>query len=285
MGLLPQVFFSKLVFMLLRTRTAIATLTLLASLLTFFSCASAPPPRKVTVNERIEFDRAIGTELAQQMVPQINLKKDPQIQTYLRGIAQKLADKNPELHLPEVKVFLLKDASHRHQSYALPGGRIYLSSGLLKDVGYESEVAAAIAIQLGHLQNEHILNYLRKNPAGLPVRDVVALPGVLPLKTLEAPEDIDFFGKDGMFSFRTKDDNEAIASAVSILYDAGYDPRGMVTLFQHWMDNSAYSPWDFTELSGALDQARKSIALLTPLRNPIVQTDDFELMRSKFQKL
>ncbi len=236
------------------------------------------------MSERIEFDRAIGTELAQQMTPQLSIKKDTHIQAYLGQVAQRLANKNSELHFSELSIFLLKDTTRQYRSYSLPGGRIYLSSGMLKTVEFESEVAAAIAIEFGHLLNEHIQNYLRRNPSGLRMRDAAALPEVLPLKTLATPEDIDFFSKDGMFAFSAKSDDEAIGSAVNFLYDAGYDPRGLLTLLQRMMDNSAHSPWDQAELGRILDQARKDIALLTPLRNPIVQTDDFVLIRGKLQK-
>jgi predicted Zn-dependent protease len=257
----------------------------LALLQLFSSCASAPPPRKPTVTERIEFNRAIGTELAQQLAPQLTFKKDAQVQAYLGKVAQRLAAKNAELHLTDVKVFLLKDTDRRYRSYGLPGGRLYLSSARLKTLEFESEVAAMMAIELGHLLNEHVQNYLRKSPAGLQVQDAAAMPAVLPLKTLEAPEDIDFLGKDGMFAFSAKDNDEAIASAVNILYDAGYDPRGLITYLKRLNDNPAHSPWDESELSRIMDQARKNVALLTPLRNPIVQTDDFELIRAKLQKL
>jgi predicted Zn-dependent protease len=237
------------------------------------------------VSERIEFDRAIGTELAERLTPQLSFKKDPLLQTYLNKIAQRLADKNPELHIPESKVFILKDSGSRPKSYALPGGRVYLSSTMLKTVEFENEAAAAISIELGHLLNEHVLNFLRKNPSGLAIRDAAAIPGVLPLKTLDSSEDIDFFGKDGLFAFSARDNLEAVSSAVSILYDAGYDPRGLVTFLQRLNQRSGQSPWEETELQQNLEQARKSIALLTPLRNPIVQTDDFELIRGKLQKL
>jgi predicted Zn-dependent protease len=251
----------------------------------FWSCASAPPPRKATVSERIEFNRAVGSELAQQMVPQLTLKKDASIQNYLTRIAQRLTDKNPELHLPEVKVFLLQDTGRHYRSYALPGGRVYLSSGMLKTADYESQAAAMIAIELGHLLNEHVLNYLRKNPAGLGVQEVATLPGMLPLKTLQTPEDIDFFGKDGVFAFSAKDNDEAIASSIQILYDAGYDPRGEITFLQYMIDHPSRAPWDLSETNRLLELARKQISLLTPLRNPIVQTDDFELIRTQLQKL
>jgi predicted Zn-dependent protease len=156
---------------------------------------------------------------------------------------------------------------------------------MLKTLEFESEVAAAIAIELGHLSNEHVQNYLRRNPSGLRIHDAAALPEVLPLKTLETPDDIDFFSKDGMFSFSAKENDEAISSAVNLLYEAGYDPRGLVTFLQHLIDHPARSPWDEGELDRILALTRKNIALLTPLRNPIVQTDDFELIRGKIQKL
>lgn len=271
--------------MLFSKRGKIALLLVIAPLLAFTSCASAPPPRKPTVSERIEFDRAIGTELAEQLTPQLSLRKEPQVQAYLTKIAQKLADKNPELHIPEAKVFILKDSGPRPKSYSLPGGRIYLSSAQLRSIEFENEAAAAISIELGHLLNEHVLNFLRKNPSGLRIRDAASIPGVLPLKTLDSSEEIDFFGKDGMFAFSARDNDEAVSSAVSILYDAGYDPRGLVTFLQRLVSHPGQSPWEETELQQNIEQARKSIALLTPLRNPVVQTDDFELIRVKLQKL
>ena len=244
------------------------------------ACTTPRPPKKVSVSERVQFDRAIGYELAQQFEPEIKFKKVPEITAFLRKIGQSLADATADLHLPSVDVDVFVDEEGKYTAYGLPGGKLYVSTAFLKTAEFENEVAAILAIQLGHLQKEHALEYLRKNyPA------MVSLDSVAPGKNTGEPVQINYLGAGGLFDFTEKQRTEAIEAGVNILYAAGYDPRGLVTVYQRLVENPGRSPYPSRTVDKLLETTRSVIALHSPLRNPIVRTQAFVAMRKRFQKL
>jgi hypothetical protein len=73
--------------------------------------------------------------------------------------------------------------------------------------------------------------------------------------------------------------------AVSLLYRAGYDPRGLVSLWARFRALGLASPYGAELLSRMEEKSREAITLYAPLRNPIVRSDPFLEMRKRVQQL
>jgi predicted Zn-dependent protease len=230
----------------------------------------------------------MGLELARSLEPRLAFRDAPDITPYLEEIAQKIADSNKDFPLPEINVALLKNDDGTNatwDNYALPGGHLYLSVGLLKLMKYQNEVAALIAVQLAHLRNEDLLEYFKKKQLKEEA-DQGGGANISPNPSrLLLPEKINFFGRNGAFSFDESRNLEAARTAVDLLYAAGYDPRGLVALWQTYIDNFAYSPYKLETLKKMLEETRRKIAQKAPLRNPIVRTEGFIQIRQRIGKL
>jgi predicted Zn-dependent protease len=237
-------------------------------------CTTPRVPKPLPVSEKIKFDQEIGSELADQLNPQLPLKADPFVQTFLDRIAQKIADGNPDLHIPRPRVFLLQDKTKKWNGYALPGGRVYISIGALKKTEYDNEAAALMAIQFAHLLKEHLLDALRALSKPSP-GEVAASPAFPAFTTFKVPEELKFFGKDGIFSFTDNQELEAVETAVDLLYGAGYDPRGLLSLLENLETVPAHAPYDAALMGKAIERAQSRTVQLPPLRNPIVHTEEF----------
>lgn len=248
-------------------------------------CSSGPEPRPVTVEERVQFDRAIGLELAQQLEPQISVRSEPAVTAYLNRVGQTLADANPDLHLKSVGVKLVSEKDGKWMSFGLPGGRVYLPAGVLRGIEFENEVAAAIAVELAHVQLDHVLERIRKSPEGGSFARGASLENLLPTKPGSTPEKLDFFGPTGVFAYPEKAELDAADAAVGILYQSGYDPRGLVGLWNRYLAFPKTSPYEPSTLEKLLDSTRRAIAARAPLRNPIVRSQAFLSIRKKFEKL
>lgn len=261
-------------------------------------CVAPLPPKKITLSERIAFDREIGNEILNQLEPQLSLKKDNQVQSFLKRVAQLLAEKSPDLHIPEAKVLIISEdkSKQKWESFAVPGGHVYISLSVLKSLVYENEVAAVLAIQMGRLLKEQVLEYIRKNPATDSSTEPSTVVGEGPLKTLRTPQQIVFFDKGGMFEFTEKQDEDALDAAFSIQYAGGYDTRGIITVLQALIQLSHTNPeiadnqgriagLRAADLPELLDYARKRIVFQPPLRNPIVQSPEFLAIRQRLGKL
>ena len=235
------------------------------------SCTTPRTPKPVPVSEKVKFAQETGAILAEQLGPQLSFAADAYVQGYLDRIAQRIDDKNPDLHVPKTRVFLIRDAK-KWNSYALPGGKLYLSIGELKVAQYDNELAALLSLQLAHLQMEHVLDALRAQ--NLP-SEPNTTQGTAVKSTFKIPDNVRFFGKNGVFDFTDAQELDAVAGAVMLMYGGGYDPRGMLTLLESFKRAGVSSPYSEEMIDHAVDHARETIDELPPLRNPVVRTDSF----------
>lgn len=230
----------------------------------FLACSSKPVQPVLTHEEQLRQDQKMGAEWATGLEEVLKFRQDIEITVYLRKLAVHLASQDSALKDAPVGVFLIEEIRGRWTNFSLPGNRLYLSAGWLKTVEFESELAAGIAVQLGHLRGRHWMN-----------RGSSWVEGTRPV----------FFGAGGLFEFTDGERLEAAEAAVELLYKSGFDPRGTISL---WANLRKYP--DTSPVSGALcdqlrERSRHVVTQFTPLRNPIVRSAEFITLRKRFQKL
>jgi hypothetical protein len=175
----------------------------------------------------------------------------------------------PELRQAPLGVFLLRDSgkASRWRSFSLPGNRVYLPVGFLRNLEFENEVAALIAVEFGHLIGRHAVARYEKlrNP-----QDSEA-----PLVRSESLTAADYFGSNGIFAFSPDALEAAFKAAVGILYSAGYDPRGLSGILSRYARAPSRAPYDPATIARLEEATRLEIANHAPLRNPIVRSQEF----------
>src|SRR2546426_3876635 len=141
-----------------------ASTTLLA--LPILSCARNPVTGKnqislVSESQEIE----MGKQANQQTIQSIGLVNDPQIQEYVTGIGLKMAKASERPNLPW-EFHVVNDASVN--AFALPGGFIFVTRGLLTYINDEAELATVVGHEIGHVTNRHSVQQISKSQiAGL----------------------------------------------------------------------------------------------------------------------
>lgn len=269
----------------LRSRIAAACALIAAASL--ISCATPPPPRQETIKEKVRREKVLGVELASQFENGIRIRKDSELEVYLRKLTLSLSAEMPELADAGAGVILVDDIQGKWRSFALPGNRIYLSVSLLKKFSYENEVAALIALQLGHLQGAHLLDRIYQKNSETGAKEVSATKEVSTLAPQPGtlPNKIDFFGPGGAFDFTEEQVFQAITTAVPLLYDHGYDPRGVLSIWKAHAANLKRSPYDEIMVSKAGTRTRNVLAERPPLRNPVVNRESFKRILKRIEKL
>jgi len=257
-------------------------------LLVFCAGCAQPAVQEDSPAERAKKDLAVGIELARGLDAQLSFKQDAEISVYLRHIAKTLADSTPSLRGGTVGALIIRDREGKWQNFALPGNRIYLSAGLLRSIEFENELAAAIAVELGHVLRRHALKRLQQNlekaaqgEEGSP--EFSSTEG-LPLLE-DQPKKVDYFGTRGIFSFSNEDHAAAAQEAVGILYRAGFDPRGLAALWARFSNNPEHSPHDLKTVEKLAEATRHAIAQNAPLRNPVVRSQAFLSIQKRIRKL
>ena len=82
---------------------------------------------------------------------------DPEAEDYLKDLGTHLAQANPALRT-ELEFFVLRD--HTVNAFALPGGFVGVHTGLINTAETESELAAVLAHELGHVSQRHLARML-----------------------------------------------------------------------------------------------------------------------------
>ena len=232
-------------------------------LLVVMGCASLPPPKTVSLTEKIRQDGSMGMQLAEKLDPLIKFKSDIEINVFLRKTAAKLSATSEALKDSPVGVFTIVDKDKTWRNFAIPGNRLYISIGLLKKLEFENELAATLALQLAHILKRHAIQNFQAHPN----------------------EDIVFFGPSGIFTFHEDDYLLAIETAVSLMYNAGYDPRGMISVWNIYKQNINQSPFTAAALEIMLDKTRESNADFSPLRNPVVRSLSLNNIKTRINNL
>lgn len=238
------------------------TLTVL-SLVGILGCSTVVvEEKKDDIKVRVLRESRIGQKLALSLERKINIVKDPKLDRYFTTLGESLLSVTPELNaFPlQVRVFRQKK-TQKLSHYSLPGNRVYLSLDLLKIYEFENEFAAALAIEMGRLMGKVVLGRVD----GIPEKE--------------------YFNRHGLFEVSLEGETAALQNAIEILYRAGYDPRGMVTLYQKMDQNSGKVLLDKDLIDELIEESRRKVASSSPLRNPIVQSAKFLEIRQRVQGL
>ncbi len=194
----------------------------------------------------------------------VQVTADPELGIYLRGVAETLVRGQARLAARPLGVIVIQDHGKRWESFSIPGTRVYLSRGLLKTLEFESEIAALIALQLSHVALGHA------RPAEL------WSPGMT---------ETEIFGPSGALVYGERQVIAAVESAARMLYTAGIDPRGLVSLCARLQNGGTSSPYDPVLLEKMRTRAREVLAQFAPLRNPVIRSEAFFTARERIRRL
>jgi predicted Zn-dependent protease len=123
--------------------------------------------------------------------------------------------------------------SREINGFSLPGGHVYITTALLK-LANDNELAAVLAHEVGHLVARHSLKTLKQSQE---YDDIAKSIGEITGVAGDVGRDLgvalgQIFGA-GLLTFHTQDEErEADFLGVRTMPKAGFDPQGMVTIFQ-----------------------------------------------------
>lgn len=175
----------------------------------------------------LETELKLGEQVAAQIESQEKVLGDHRVQAYVRSIVERLvvhaqADR-PEITY-QVKVL---DNHGQVNAFALPGGYIYVYSGLLLAADDEAEVAGVLGHEIGHVVGRHSANQMASQ-MGLGLLAAIAL-GEEPQQLAQLVAQLSSAG--ALASFSRDDERESDEYGVEYTVAAGYDPQGLKSFF------------------------------------------------------
>ena len=140
-----------------------------------WGCARNPVsgrPEAVLTSESAEIEQ--GNRLAQVIENEMGLVENPGLEAYLSQLGQRLANHSPRANISyRFQVANMPEAN----AFALPGGRIYVSRGLLPLLNSEDELAAVLGHEIGHVAARHSVRRQTASIPLAPLRIAAALGG------------------------------------------------------------------------------------------------------------
>jgi len=199
---------------------------LLATTLLFAACVRNPATGQrqfSLISEAQEIQ--MGREYDAQIVASLGLYPDTALQRYVQELGSRLAATSERPHLPWT--FRVLDDPVVN-AFALPGGYIYVTRGILAYLGSEAELASVLGHEIGHVTARHSVSRMSTQQLaqlGLAV-------GVLLRPELESVAGLANAGLSVLFLKYSRDD-ERQSDDLGLRYmrRGGYDPREMADVF------------------------------------------------------
>ncbi len=192
-------------------------------------------------------EKRIDAEAAAQIEAQIGLVRDPALNAYVDRIGQALAANSPR---QDVRYSFHILAMDEPNAFALPGGHIYISRGLLALTNDESELANVLGHEIGHVAARHAAQRDTLMKA-MQVMNVLAVVGVVAGGATSSgtggPS-----GNPGLYTFSRKHEIEADEIGQDLAVMTGIDPGGMATLMKS-LDASTRLQVGYSRSTGYFD--------------------------------
>jgi len=182
------------------------------------------------ISDRQEVE--IGQQINQKLVRnQIRLYRNSSVNRYIDEIGQRLAKETQRSTIPYTFQVVEDDSIN---AFATTGGFVYLHTGLIEAADNEAQLASVIAHEIGHIEEEHMIEQMRQTAiargvavaAGLDRNTLVNIGVDLALRLPNSRED----------------EFEADQIGLDLLKKADYAPSAMVDFMEKLQNKGGSVP-------------------------------------------
>jgi predicted Zn-dependent protease len=172
-----------------------------------------------------EKEKQIGQEEAKKVEEQLGLVEDARLTAYLDMLGQRLAKESPRQDV--TYQFHVVDMAEPN-AFALPGGYVYVTRGLLALVNNEDELAGVVGHEIGHVAARHTVQKISKQgPIAAVFGIVEGVTGWIPIVG-NIVGGISDLTQSLMFApYDRSQETEADRVGQNIAAKAGWDPAGL----------------------------------------------------------
>jgi len=166
----------------------------------------------------------LGRDNDVEIRKQYGVYDDKALQAYVQQVGERLAAKS---HRPRLKYTFTVLDSAEVNAFALPGGYIYVTRGILAHLNSEAELAAVLGHEIGHVTARHAV---RQYSAAMAANIGVAVGSILvpELGTRAAQTLVNVIGGALLSGYGREHELEADRLGAEYLARTDYDPQAMI---------------------------------------------------------
>ncbi len=227
----------------------------------------------------VERESKVGKKVASQVERQMTLiPPGDRRAVYVDEIGRRIAERNNPWGA-EFSFGVIEDG-RMINAFALPGGRIYITTGMLNRLDNEAELAAVLAHEVAHVSQRH---YARNLGRQMLVSWVKKFLGGTDQTILEAGS---FFTTSVAFlKMRQEDELEADHYGTLYIYDLDYDPSAAVTLTQKLLEIEREMPDLVKALAITHPPSRERVEAVIDLKGMLPEKDGLTLGERRYKEI
>ena len=226
----------------------------------------------------LEKEIALGRQLAAEVERQVRLVTDPVVNEFVNRVGQNIV-RNSDAQVPFTFKVIEDDSIN---AFALPGGFVFVNTGILLTADEEAELAGVMAHEIAHVTARHGTENATKgqivNLASIPL---IFLGGVAGFGIRQAAG---FAIPMQFMKFSRGAEEEADFLGMQYLYKTGYDPGAAVTFFEKVQARETAKPGTMSSLFAShpptedrIKKTNRNISIVLP------EKDQYVLTTSEFQ--
>jgi beta-barrel assembly-enhancing protease len=213
----------------------------------------------------------LGDQMAAQVAQQMQLSNDATAKAYLTQVGERIHAATPLANRP-FTFDIVNDPSVN--AFSIPGGHIYINSGLIAQADKADELAGVVAHEISHVVARHVIKQVETQ------QEIGAIGSILLGQNPSALQQLlaQVIAGGAMARFSRADEKEADDLGLDFMARAGYDPHGMLDMFQKLLSmekggNSSVSRF-FADHPGTQDRIDDISSRISRMGNPTGIVDD-----------
>jgi predicted Zn-dependent protease len=200
----------------------------LAALAAVAACATFGGANYVSIEDEWQLGREIEADLARRL----DLVNDATLERYVNDVGRRMVRQTNMAELPW-RFHVVRDAEVN--AFNVPGGLVYVHTGLIARSGSAAEFAGALAHEIGHGVARHGTQRLSQQQEANLLASI--LLGRNPSAVAQIGAQIAAAGAFARFS--RDDEREADQLAVDLMTATGYNPEGLARLLERLLQQGA----------------------------------------------
>ncbi len=225
--------------------------------------------------EEVQLGNSLNKEIRKQMEMLGDARLDSFVDKRGRALIEHSKRKDIEYHFAVVK-------DETVNAFAIPGGYCYINIGLFRKSRTEAELISVISHEINHVVHQHGMKRMSQiNLAGAFSEALLGNSGIA--ANLAA----NLLTNTGLLYYSREAEREADSDGLLMMYQAGYDPRGMVEMFDMLKQGRESEPSAWANLFSThpmtnerIESARALIAQLPPKDGLLTNSPEWEGIRA-----
>jgi beta-barrel assembly-enhancing protease len=218
-------------------RFLIGLVAAIMSLVGYFAAREYNPTTEEVqyIGMTVEQEIALGLQAAPKMAAQYGgLDPDEKAQARVQEVGESLVERTAADNTSYRFRFHVLDDPRTINAFALPGGFIFITRGLLSRLQTKGQLAGVLAHEIGHVVARHAAEHIAKArlTQGLTGAAVIAMydpNNPASQRTLQVAQ---LIGQLVSLKFSRSDELESDRLGVRFLAKTGYDPRAIIKLME-----------------------------------------------------